>query len=70
MNKIFSESCQLEIWSGENFTGDRFECTDACDMNDLGSVGNDGARSAKCYCEASTTIGELNQIIDHLAIKA
>ena len=53
----FSESCKLEIWSGDNFTGDRSECTGACDMGSvdddgLGSVGNDRARSAKCSCTA------------------
>ena len=48
----FSESCKLEIWSGDNFTGNRADCTGACDISHLGSVGNDRARSAKCTCEA------------------
>ena len=52
-----SESCKLEIWSGENFTGDHAECTDACDMHDLGAVGNDRARSAKCTCDAPKPSG-------------
>ena len=47
-----SASCRLEIWSGENFTGDRAECTGECDMK-LGAVGNDRARSAKCTCKFS-----------------
>ena len=56
----------MTIWSGEYFTGDQFECTDACDVSYLGSVGNDAARSAKCTCEALTSIGESNQIMDIL----
>ena len=55
----FLESCKLEIWSGENFTGDRAECTSACDYSNLGSVGNDRARSGKCTCAAPETTREL-----------
>ena len=51
----FLESCKLEIWSGDNFTGDRSECTGDCRIFNLGSVGNDRARSAKCSCAAPTT---------------
>ena len=40
----------MEIWSGLNFTGDRAECTGACGITQLGSVGNDRARSARCTC--------------------
>ena len=45
----------MEIWSGDNFTGDRAECTGGCDISRLGSVGNDRARYAKCSCPAPTT---------------
>ena len=55
----FLESCKLEIWSGDNFTGDRAECTSACDVSSLGSVGNDKAQSAKCTCAAPKTTREL-----------
>ena len=47
------ESCKLEIWSGDNFTGNRAECTGNCDIDKLGSVGNDKARSARCSCNRS-----------------
>ena len=47
------ESCKLEIWSGDNFTGNRAECTGNCDKDKLGSVGNDKARSARCSCNRS-----------------
>ena len=59
MTRIFLESCKLEIWSGDNFTGNRADCTGACGILDLGSVGNDRARSAKCSCEATNTTREL-----------
>ena len=55
----FLESCKLEIWNGENFTGARAECTSACDVSSLGSVGNDKAQSAKCTCAAPKTTREL-----------
>ena len=51
----------MEIWSGDNFTGNRAECTAACDINRLGSVGNDRTRSARCTCgtPATTTTRKL-----------
>ena len=49
----------MEIWSGDNFTGNRAECTGACDITRLGAVGNDRARSAKCSCAAPKTTRKL-----------
>jgi len=48
--KVLHELCKMEIWSGENYTGNRSECTGSCNFDHLGSVGNDRARSAKCIC--------------------
>ena len=48
-----SVSCKLEIWSGDDFNGDHAECTGNCDIDKLGSVGNDKARSARCSCYQS-----------------
>ena len=49
----------MEIWSGDNFTGNKAECTGSCDISNLGSVGNDRARSAKCSCAQPTTTTEM-----------
>ena len=51
--------CQVEIWEDTNERGDYFKCTGNdrkaydpwCDMNDLGSVGNDEASTITCTCE-------------------
>ena len=60
---LFLASCKIEIWSGENFSGSRAVCTGECDMQ-LGSVGNDRAKSAKCTCEFKQNSYLINYIFE------